>query len=80
MVDRRRTWGEDRVYYQEGRELKRMPAAWTSAATPDPFVSLSAGRALFRVEDLLELSTLIERQREVQRPPRRRAKPRVLRK
>lgn len=74
MVDRRRTWGEDRVYYYDHCELKRMPAAWTSAASPDPFVAVSAGRALFRLEDLLELSSLIGRLRELQRPGRRPAK------
>jgi len=67
LVDRRQTWGEDRVYYQDGRQLKRMPASWTSAVAPDLFVAISAGRALFRVTDLLELAALIFRQRDVQR-------------
>ena len=74
MVDRRRTWGEDRVYYRESGELKRMPAAWTSAAVADPFLAVSAGRAMYRFDDLLELSTLIARQREAQRPARRKTK------
>jgi hypothetical protein len=78
-VDRRQTWGEDRVYYQDGRQLKRMPASWTSAVVPTLFVTISAGRALFQVTDLLELAGLIARQREVQ-PPRRRAKRRASRK
>jgi len=80
MVDRRRTWGEDRVYYYDQGELKRMPAAWTSAAPADAFVSISAGRALFRIADLLELSSLIGRQRETQRPSRRRTKRQASRK
>jgi hypothetical protein len=69
-VDRRQTWGEDRVYYQDGRQLKRMPSSWTSAVAPNLFVAISAGRALFRVTDLLELAGLISRQGEVQRAPR----------
>ena len=77
LVDRRRTWGEDRVYYQDGGELKRMPAEWTSAAVADPFVVVSAGRALFRVDDLLELRRMIEREREAPRAP---SKARVSRK
>lgn len=72
LVDRRTTWGEDRVYYQDGENLKRMPASWTSAATVDPFVTLSAGRSLFRTEDLLSLSTLIAREREARPGQRRR--------
>jgi hypothetical protein len=72
LIDRRRTWGEDRVYFHDERgELKRLPAAWTSAGTVDPFVSQSAGRAHFRIEDLLELATLITRQLEVRGPSRR---------
>jgi hypothetical protein len=66
-VDRRTTWGEDRVYYHdETGRLRRLPAAWTSMALPTPFEALSAGRSHFRVEDLLQLVGLIARQREVQ--------------
>ena len=43
LVDRRQTWGEDRVYYQDGRQLKRMPSSWTSAVAPGLFVAISAG-------------------------------------
>ncbi len=66
-MDRRTTWGEDRVYYHDemGR-LRRLPAAWTSVAALSPFEALSAGRSHFRIEDLLQLVTLIARQREVQ--------------
>ncbi|HVZ35834.1 MAG TPA: DUF5372 family protein [Polyangiaceae bacterium] len=72
LVDRRRTWGEDRVYYQDGDDLKRMPTSWTSAADVDPFVKLSAGRSLFRVEDLIALVELIAREQAEQ--PRRRGR------
>ncbi len=33
---------------------------WTDLVAEDPFVVASAGRAYFRVQDLLELSALIE--------------------
>jgi hypothetical protein len=33
-----------------------VPTAWTDAAPADPFVVVAAGRSLFRVVDLLELS------------------------
>jgi hypothetical protein len=44
-----------------------MPASWTDVEEPDPFVALSAGRTVFRVEDLLALGALIE---ELSRRPR----------
>jgi hypothetical protein len=59
LVDRRQAWGEDPVYYQAGREFKKLPATWMSAAAVPPFVALSVGRALFRTEDLLALVALI---------------------
>jgi hypothetical protein len=35
------------------------PASWTDAGEADPFVVLSAGRAVARFKDLLRLSELI---------------------
>ena len=62
MLTVRQTWGEDRVYfYDEHGVLKALPAGWTDAGTPDPFVVLAAGRAYFRPEDLMALSQLLER-------------------
>ncbi|MCP3994226.1 MAG: hypothetical protein GY722_04050 [bacterium] len=62
LVDRRRTWGEDRVYFHDQTgSLRRLPASWTSADAIDPFVALSGGRAHFRVEDLLRLVRLATR-------------------
>ncbi len=40
-------------------EIRSIPRAWTSVALRDPFVVLAAGRALFRVEDLLALAALL---------------------
>ena len=61
IVDRRRTWGEDRVYYHdEAGKLCRMNAQWTSVADVDTFVLTSAGRSSLRVDDLLQLVALIE--------------------
>ena len=37
-----------------------MPAGWTNVVAEDAFVVLSAGRADFRVVDLLALVTLLE--------------------
>ncbi len=51
-----------RVFYcdEDGR-IRPIPIAWTSLAEPDPFCVVSDGKALFRVEDLLELARLIRR-------------------
>ena len=54
-------WGEDRVFYiDETNQVRGLPARWTSIAADDPFVVVSAGRAYFRVTDLLELAKLIQ--------------------
>jgi hypothetical protein len=56
-----REWGEERVYYrdQAGR-LRFLPARWTSLAAPDPFICTAAGRAYFRLEDLIRLETRLK--------------------
>lgn len=69
-MDRRNTWGEDRVYFHDdtGR-LRRLPAAWTSVAAASPFEVMSAGSSPFRVEDLLQLAVLVGRQVEARQVP-----------
>jgi hypothetical protein len=65
LVERRKAWGEDRVYFHDDMgNLKRMPAGWTSAAPPNAFETVSAGRSHFRIEDLLQLTMLIARYTE----------------
>ena len=62
MLSYRHNWGEYRVtFYQTPEHVRALPAAWTSLAPPDPSVVLAAGRAAFRVADLLQLSHLIGR-------------------
>ena len=60
LVTYRFNWGEDRVYFNDadGR-LASLPAAWTSAGPPDPFVVVADGRSAFRVQDLVELAVLL---------------------
>jgi hypothetical protein len=68
MADRRRTWGEDRVYFHdEAGKLCRMSAQWTSVADVDLFVLTSAGRSHLRVDDLLQLVALIKQHRAAAR-------------
>jgi hypothetical protein len=58
----RQTWGEYRVFfYDEQGALKALPASWTDAGQPDPFVTLAEGRAHFRPADLLDLAALVGR-------------------
>ena len=58
----RHNWGEYRVtFYETADHVRGLPAAWTSIVPPDPNVVLAAGRAAFRVADLLQLSHLIGR-------------------
>jgi len=56
----RHTWGETRVYVElpEGGVM-RIPACWTDVVAADPFVLVSAGRSLFRLDDLMELRRLL---------------------
>ena len=44
-----------------------MATSWTNWGVEDPFVEISAGRSLFRVEDLLVLSDAIEAARDERR-------------
>jgi hypothetical protein len=60
LVQIRSNWGEERAYYVDAHEqLKTLPLGWTSLAAPDPFVTMAAGRAAFRLVDLLALVHLI---------------------
>jgi hypothetical protein len=61
LVAHSREWGEDRVYYrdQDGR-MRFLPARWTSMAAPDPFLLTAAGRAYFRLEDLIRLADRVK--------------------
>jgi hypothetical protein len=60
FVDCRRCWGQWRVfYYAEDRQLAYFPASWTDVAEADPFVVLSGGQAIARIEDLLRLAGLL---------------------
>jgi hypothetical protein len=64
LVAQNREYGEERVYYrdQDGR-LRFLPVRWTSLAAPDPFVLAAAGRAYFRLKDLIRLA---EQMKELQ--------------
>ncbi len=69
LVERRQTWGDDRVMYFDGQgRLRSMLVSWTSLADEDLFRRVSAGRSWFRTDDLVQLSVLIgELQRRIAR-------------
>lgn len=62
IVDHRAAVSSDgRVWHlDEAGRLRAMPAAWTDLVGDDPFAALAGGRAYFRVEDLLQLVSLID--------------------
>ena len=61
FVEVRRNWSETRVFYRGSSErLVSIPAAWTTLSEPDPFVSLTDGRCVFRCEDLLVLRRYLD--------------------
>ena len=62
LIDRRvRGTGGDRVYfYDDHGRLESMPASWTDMTAEEPFIAVSAGRAYFRVDDLVRLISLLE--------------------
>lgn len=45
---------------EDDDRIASLPASWTNVAEVDPVVVMSAGRALFRVEDLLVLVGIVE--------------------
>jgi len=61
IVSLKQNWGEDRVFYrQEDGRITSIPACWTSIYEPHPFNVISKGRSVFRFQELLELTRLIE--------------------
>jgi hypothetical protein len=60
MAAYKNAWGEDRVYFYDGdQRLTALPASWTDVIAADPIVTVAAGRAPFRADDLLEMVQLI---------------------
>jgi len=53
---------EDRATFHDAAgRLYSMPAIWTDLIAKDPFNAMAAGRAAFRVRELLDLAQLIKR-------------------
>jgi hypothetical protein len=67
LLDRQQLWGDDRAYLRDGSEALMVPTRWTSLLSPDPIIVIGAGRCRLRVDDLVELTALLDRLR----PPKR---------
>lgn len=54
-------WAEERVWFQlpSHKRTRAIPVAWTSLALEDPYLTIAKGRSPLRVEDLLQLATLL---------------------
>ena len=64
FIEHRHNWGEDRVHLRDvNGELFCLPAGWTDAVAPDPFVVIAAGRCPFTAGDLLAVADLVDRLR-----------------
>ncbi|CAP41742.1 DUF5372 family protein [Bordetella petrii] len=53
-------WHEDRAFFHDcaGR-VRSLPTSWTDLVAEDPFNAVAAGRAAFRLRELLDLVQLI---------------------
>jgi hypothetical protein len=61
LVSRGQHWGEERVIYRAADgTLPSIAVTLTDFAPPDAFRRVAAGRAAFRVVDLLALYALLE--------------------
>jgi hypothetical protein len=55
-----KAWSTERVSFEdETGTLRFIPVPWTSLKDVDPFTVVSAGRSLFRTDDLLRLADLV---------------------
>ncbi len=60
MFSVRQNWGEWRVmFFDENHRIRSLPTNWTSVAPCDPFLAVSEGRALFHMESLRRLASLL---------------------
>jgi hypothetical protein len=57
------------VYYlTEDGQQAFLPASWTDVGPKDPFVEQAQGRAIARIEDLLELTKMAARDVKENKP------------
>jgi hypothetical protein len=57
------------MYIGPNGRTRSLPVGWTNVAPVDPFISVAAGRAPFRLVDLLALTALVRDLRPRRRDP-----------
>jgi hypothetical protein len=60
MLSYRKSWGRQFIDFQyDDERTGAIPLAWTDADRADPFLTISQGRSVFRVVELLRLVEMI---------------------
>ncbi len=61
LLSYRKSWGRQFIDFQyDNGKTGAIPLAWTDADQADPFLTISQGRSVFRVFELLQLVELID--------------------
>ncbi len=61
LLSYRKSWGRQFIDFQyDNAKTGAIPLAWTDADQTDPFLTISQGRSVFRVPELLQLVELID--------------------
>jgi len=61
LLQYHRYWGRTCIDYLDSQgNTGAIPLEWTDAAPLDPFVEISAERAVFRISELLRLKQLVD--------------------
>ena len=61
LLSYRKSWGRQFIDFQyDNGNTGAIPLAWTDANQADPFLTISRGRSVFRVAELLRLVELID--------------------
>ena len=59
----RNNWGGDRVSYLDAKgRLRTLLVEWTDLHSPDPVITVGAGRAFFRADLLRQLRSVVDQQ------------------
>jgi hypothetical protein len=61
LLSYRKSWGREFIDFQyDNGKTGANPLAWTDADQADPYLTISQGRSVFRVLELLQLVELID--------------------
>ncbi len=61
LLSYRKSWGRQFIDFRyDNGETGAIPLAWTDADQADPFLTISQGRSVFRVAELLRLVELVD--------------------